>query len=122
MLLSSLILTLHPLIPLQVIDLDRIMPYTSHLPMGFLGIASVASFVSDVSVKKAFGKSGKIGDSGRMVTSVSILKEPIKVANALSRTQVQDDVVDDAKDEDAANDISAEPTPPSPTPANTPPH
>nr|GEY22473.1 hypothetical protein [Tanacetum cinerariifolium] len=35
--------------------------------------------------------------------------------------QVQDDVADAAKDEDAANEISAKLTPPSPTPATTPP-
>nr|GEW63377.1 hypothetical protein [Tanacetum cinerariifolium] len=34
--------------------------------------------------------SEKIGDSSRMVTSISILEEPIKVANALSRTDQSD--------------------------------
>nr|GEU59921.1 hypothetical protein [Tanacetum cinerariifolium] len=61
MLQPSLILTLHPLIALQVIDLDRLMPYTSHPPMGLLGIASVASLVSDVLVKNASRKVSTTG-------------------------------------------------------------
>nr|GFA29791.1 hypothetical protein [Tanacetum cinerariifolium] len=49
------------LIASHIIDLDRPMPYTSHPPIGLLRIASMASLVSDVSVKKASRKVSTTG-------------------------------------------------------------